>query len=114
MPLFICDCCGAVDNTACGGNFWIKNMEDRPDKIHDLCCKCYTGKWHDNFPYELCTATVYNEVGEWNFVYWMVNDEPRPDPWNSRIKFPKIYIKSDKPRSKTQLKKLARSQKKKK
>lgn len=54
MPCFICEKCGSVDNTACGGNYWIHQVNTRTgsknvtEKI--LCCECYRGKWHDRFP----------------------------------------------------------------
>lgn len=76
MPLFICDCCGAVDNTACGGNFW-QNRRNEPGSP-DLCCKCNTGEWHGKFPYEVCTSDVFNEIGEDNFVYRLMGMEDGP------------------------------------
>jgi len=45
MPLFICDKCGCVDNTAMErNNFYISEDESQ------LCTECYSGKWHDKFP----------------------------------------------------------------
>ncbi len=38
MPLFKCSSCGYVDNTACGGSFWMK-----PEKPQ--CSECLTGVW---------------------------------------------------------------------
>ena len=46
MPLFICDGCGCVENTA-SSDFWIQRREGLPDR---RCSKCRTGKWHGRFP----------------------------------------------------------------
>ena len=46
MPLFICDACGCVENTATS-DFWIQARQDLPDR---RCSKCRTGTWHDVFP----------------------------------------------------------------
>jgi hypothetical protein len=66
MPSFICENCGCVDNSACGGTYWTANA-DPPlypppyKKGQKLCLACsptiYTngrkngdaGKWHDKF-----------------------------------------------------------------
>ena len=45
MPLFICDKCGCVDNTAMSGN----NFYDFEDETQ-LCTECYSGEWHNEFP----------------------------------------------------------------
>lgn len=50
MPLFQCDRCLAVDNTACGGNYWSRLMDADAPTGPVLCCECHTGKWHDRFP----------------------------------------------------------------
>ena len=46
MPLFECDNCGVVDNTALG-NFWEAQMERKPQ----LCTQCdpEIKKWHGRF-----------------------------------------------------------------
>ncbi len=117
MPLFICDCCGAVDNTALGGcRGQVGWKEYRDAKAPDLCCKCYTGKWHDEFPYEVCTQEVFLKIGASNFVYWMEGCEPRPDIHQEIKAKPKPpYIPKDRSKkSKRQLKLLKRGYKKKK
>lgn len=55
MPCFICEKCGAVDNTACGGNYWLHQVHVSQGATDEqiLCCECYTGKWHDRFPKRL-------------------------------------------------------------
>ena len=120
MPLFICDCCGAVDNTACGGNYWhgryfAEGKGINPEHSPALCCKCYTGKWHDHFPYEICTQEVFLKIGASNFVYWMDGSEPQPDiHQNVAVRPKELYIQKDRSqKSKRQLKLLARCHKKK-
>ena len=46
MPLFICDTCGSVENTATS-DFWIQAHQGLPDR---RCSKCRTGTWHGVFP----------------------------------------------------------------
>ena len=46
MPLFICDACGCVENTATS-DFWIQARQRLPDR---RCSKCRTGTWHGVFP----------------------------------------------------------------
>ena len=41
MPLFECDKCGCIENTACTTHYW--GCSDK------LCSECDTGKWHDRF-----------------------------------------------------------------
>jgi hypothetical protein len=47
MPLFECEKCGTVDNTALT-NFWMAQRDDKPK----LCSECdpEIGKWHGRFP----------------------------------------------------------------
>lgn len=64
MPLFVCDKCGCVDNTALG-RYWSKDMEcwDESNRGLALCTECAPthykdgkptnrgyGEWHDEFP----------------------------------------------------------------
>jgi hypothetical protein len=46
MPLFICDRCHCVDNTATS-DFWLQARSRSPER---LCTECRTGIWHDRFP----------------------------------------------------------------
>ena len=41
MPLFACEKCGAIDNTATSSYWWSKKK---------LCTECETGQWHNCFP----------------------------------------------------------------
>jgi len=56
MPLFECDKCGCVDNTAIT-NFWTALLEEKPK----LCSVCdpEIGKWHRRF--ERVTASEYEK-----------------------------------------------------
>lgn len=45
MPLFKCDKCGVVENTALSPKCWINHIKNEPV----LCSKCSTGKWHGRF-----------------------------------------------------------------
>lgn len=50
MPLFVCDQCNSVDNTACGGNFWARALKRKGQGSGMvLCAECHTGKWHGLF-----------------------------------------------------------------
>jgi hypothetical protein len=60
MPLFVCDRCGCVDNTACGGTYWTKEHNEKYfDNVRNgeaLCAECTPhdggGVWHNRFPQE--------------------------------------------------------------
>lgn len=45
MSIYICEKCGAIENTATGG-YW-KNVINNEPK---MCSECNTGKWHGRFP----------------------------------------------------------------
>lgn len=45
MPSFICERCGAIENTATS-NYWLQLLNNETK----LCSKCDTGIWHDKFP----------------------------------------------------------------
>jgi hypothetical protein len=46
MPLFICDRCKCVDNTATS-DFW---LQARRGSTERLCTECRTGTWHNPVP----------------------------------------------------------------
>lgn len=46
MPLFICEKCGAIENTAVG-SYW--QTIYKPGDIPALCSECAFGKWHGKF-----------------------------------------------------------------
>ena len=78
MPLFVCERCGAIENTACGGTFWhskscVGDKFYKEDKVgffckEALCCKCHTGRWHNKFPYEIATEESVMDIGLDNFM----------------------------------------------
>ena len=47
MPLFKCDKCGALENTALGNYWWAKSEGQDVE-----CSECDTGVWHNQFPKE--------------------------------------------------------------
>jgi len=51
MPLFVCDKCHGIDNSACGGNYWDRLLKDGLKETSGmiLCAECYTGIWHNQF-----------------------------------------------------------------
>lgn len=66
MSTYICEKCGCIDNTACGGNYWavkgkMDYYKDEYANKHVLCVECTpreyydgsineeTGKWHNQF-----------------------------------------------------------------
>lgn len=65
MPLFVCDKCGCVENTALG-HYWTKGFKEfkNTEWENALCSECTPltfpngeksgakGKWHDKFPKE--------------------------------------------------------------
>lgn len=67
MSTYICEKCGCIDNTACGGNYWLVKskmnfFKDEYSNTHCLCVVCtptefhdgskneQAGKWHNMFP----------------------------------------------------------------
>ena len=66
MPIFICENCGCIDNTALGGTYWTRNADIYPAEYRGkiLCQLCApkkfddgtpnkeAGTWHDIFPRE--------------------------------------------------------------
>lgn len=66
MPLFVCEECGCVDNTACGGTFWVV-LHAKNDKV--LCCECHLGKWHNRFPKKIATKRKIKQIKK----YWKKN-----------------------------------------
>lgn len=83
MPAFICDNCGCIDNTACGGSYWTQNMDIWPDEFKGkvLCCVCVSpfyktgernpdaGIWHNYFERRFPTEESIKRDGIENFKY---------------------------------------------
>lgn len=61
MPLFKCEQCGVVENTACG-DYWCAEKK--------LCSQCSPeiGKWHGRFPRTDAAAAGYLR-DEQGFIY---------------------------------------------
>lgn len=66
MPLFVCDNCKGIDNTACGGTYWSRMFAE--DK-RILCSECHTGKWKAPFPKRIATKELVDSIGRDNFKY---------------------------------------------
>ena len=51
MPLFVCDRCHAIDNSALGGNYWDRLITGglKATSGQILCTECNTGSWHNRF-----------------------------------------------------------------
>ena len=64
MPLFKCQTCGCVENTALGDYWNAKHSEGRAPR----CSECGKGKWHGRFPKEDADAAGYIE-GNDGFIY---------------------------------------------
>ena len=81
MPLFICQQCGCVENTACG-HYWSKDQNLFTPELNGLalCSACMPdhyndgspnprgGKWHGRFTREQATPEVIRRLGLSNFV----------------------------------------------
>lgn len=84
MPLFVCDKCKAIENTACGhywgmdGKNWWKDQslaglalcsECMPTEYSDGSKNKDGGKWHGRFPKEIATTARIDEMGRGHFKY---------------------------------------------
>lgn len=73
MPLFVCDRCKAIENTALG-LFATRGRYGNSKEA--LCSECapikenwFDGKWHGQFEKIIATTEIIKEMGESNFVY---------------------------------------------
>lgn len=64
MPLFVCDKCHCIENTALG-RYWSKDFDTR-DKGKALCSKCNSKRWHGAFPKEKFDKNKHNPK---DFIY---------------------------------------------
>ena len=71
MPLFKCEKCGCVENTATS-NYWTADLEGQPK----LCSECdpEIGKWHGQFSKDSATGW---KLGSDGFLY---SEEETKDP----------------------------------
>lgn len=66
MPLFVCDNCKGIDNTACGGTYWAHIHLQDPRR---LCSECHTGEWKAPFPKQIATKELIDSIGRAHFKY---------------------------------------------
>ena len=81
MPLFICNKCGCIDNTAMDNTYWLIQMYEPEEKLysdewyntHPVCTECNnltssdgsvigTGKWHGKFEKKHWTSYSVDEL----------------------------------------------------
>lgn len=76
MPLFECERCGVVDNTALS-DFWDRQWDD----LSQLCSLCGKGEWHGEFPRELASEfkgrIEYPAREIWKAREKILNDAPK-------------------------------------
>lgn len=63
MPSYICEKCGCIDNSACGGNYWsvkskLNLFADEYSNTHLLCVECTPQKFSD--------GSINHEAGIWH------------------------------------------------
>ena len=69
MPCYVCEKCGCIDNTALGGNYWLRLFKitktatiAETNPVSALCCECYKGKWHNQFPKKFITDAEFADA----------------------------------------------------
>lgn len=87
MSTYICEKCGCIDNSACGGNYAVVKahlnlFEDEYSNTHLLCVECTpskfkdgsinreAGKWHNEFP-----KRHWSEIGKETLIEICEKDE---------------------------------------
>ncbi len=68
MPLFVCDKCGCVDNTAYG-RYWTKDITNMWDKENEglaLCTECAPTTFADGSP---VNPRVMADFGKWHNAF---------------------------------------------
>lgn len=60
MPLYRCEQCGCIENTACS-NYWMRKTRKQPL----ICSECdpEIGKWHGLFPKHQADGMLIDESG---------------------------------------------------
>jgi len=77
MSTYICEKCGCIDNTACGGNYWAvsysiskfkkdgtaikKCFKDEYANTHVLCVECTPAEYSD--------GSIKREAGKWHNMF---------------------------------------------
>lgn len=66
MPLFVCEKCGAIENTALG-YYWSARLQNMPR----MCSECapMIGKWHNRFPKEYVQDKTFAELQQLGLEY---------------------------------------------
>lgn len=104
MPLFQCEKCGCVENTACCG-YWGRNrpsLTHKKDLGKKLCCACESttypsgeakdrgGRWHNEFD------RIFLPLGEWgmnsatgNLIHLTTGETDYSEHILKRIEVPK-------------------------
>jgi len=59
MPLFECQKCHCVENTALSDGYWMNRTEGGP--LH--CSECATGTWHGRFPKRSAEGMLIDQDG---------------------------------------------------
>jgi hypothetical protein len=54
MPLFVCQSCRHVDNTALAHGYWTARVK--------LCTRCLTGTWHERFAWVRYAPDVHGPI----------------------------------------------------
>ena len=57
MSIYICEKCGAIENTALGG-YWLNCLNNEPK----MCSECNYGKWHGEFEKQYWTDYTPDEL----------------------------------------------------
>lgn len=59
MPLFQCDTCSCIENTALVDGYW----QDKAAGWKTECSQCKTGIWHDRFPKRPAAGMLMDQEG---------------------------------------------------
>jgi hypothetical protein len=82
MPLFKCDKCGAIENTALG-DFW--GAEEK------RCSECAFGAWHGAFPKKYATKEGYYKDAE-GFIYEPDSVDKKKMEWTYNRRFKMVGL----------------------
>ena len=72
MPLYVCEICGCIDNTALGHAYHPK-VDEKGELVRDeegrivfdrRCTECKTGVWHAKFPKEKYDPNKHNVINK--------------------------------------------------
>lgn len=82
MPLFICDNCDTIENTACCW-YWSRNDKSLGHDGRALCsvCEPTIGKWHGRFPRQFATEETVKSAKADYFRYAGRFESIRLEQW---------------------------------